>query len=252
MMYLKCEIVRWLADDPQPGVVEACLIDAEGRHWSFADKVAIFDMTGTVGPASSYPQPGLIRCEALDASCEAGPMEMIVTTLRPDGVSTEAGHSTFRVELAQLSWSREREGSAEPDDRVAPEDLIGARLLKVIAAWHVVDSVRSQVLTEVWLVFDSVGLIRAEVASDWQLRIDRQRIHGPYDMQDLGRIEIDTPGDALPLSEHVGSRVVSVEAEHESTFGQLMGLKMRFDSGTIRLRSWGGDLRVEALRSDDR
>lgn len=57
-MYLTCEIVRWVADEPQPGIVEARVTDTDGRQWPFLDKVAIFDMAGTVGPGSSYPQPG--------------------------------------------------------------------------------------------------------------------------------------------------------------------------------------------------
>jgi len=241
-MYLKCEIVRWVADDPQPGVVEARIVDAEGRQWSFLDKIAVFDMTGTVGPESSYPQPGLIRCEVLtDTSSEVAPTELVVTTLRPDAVTTDDGRSTFRVELTQLSWDGEHEETPEPDS-VAPEHLIGAKLLKVIAAWHVFDGVRSASPTEVWLILDPVGLIRIDVASDWRLRIDRQRIHGPRDMQEWGRIEIDVPGAGFPVAEHVGSRVVSAESEHEPTYGQLMGLAVEFDTGTVRLHSWGGDL----------
>ena len=131
--------------------------------------------------------------------------------------------------------------SAEPGS-VAPTDLTGARLLEVVTAWHVLDGVRTPAPVDVWLVLDSVGVIRVDVAPDWRLRVDRRRIYRPYDMQDLGRIELETPGADFPLSEHVGSRVVSVESEHEPAFGQLMGLTVRFDSGTVCLRSWGGDL----------
>ena len=78
---LRCEIVRWVADEPQPGVVEARVTDADGRQWSFLDKVAIFDMTGTVGPESSYTQPGLIRCEVLDDVSSA---QLLETRGEPD------------------------------------------------------------------------------------------------------------------------------------------------------------------------
>ncbi|GAA1992926.1 hypothetical protein GCM10009838_66040 [Catenulispora subtropica] len=248
-MCLTCEIVRWVADEPQPGIVEARVTDADGRQWSFLDKVAIFDMTGTVGPGSSYPQPGLIRCEALDdVSGHVAPTEMFVTTLRPDAVEAEHGQSTFRVELAQLSWRGELDSTAELDS-LAPEDLVGARLLKVLVAWHVVDGAKSPTPVDLWLVLEPVGLVRVDVASDWRLRLDRQQVYSPYDMQDWGRMEIGTPGDGFPLSDHVGSRILRSEADYEPTFGQCMGLTIRFGSGAVRLRSWGGDLLIEAIRT---
>lgn len=246
--YLKCEIVRWVADDPQPGIVEARIIDADGRQWSFLDKVAIFDMEGAITRSSDYPHPGLIRCEVLvDASGDLAPTGMSVTTLRPDAVEADSGQSEFRVDLAQLSWCAEGGGTAESDS-LAPEDLVGARLLKVVAAWHVFDAAMSPTPVDLWLVLDSVGLVRIDIATDWRLRIDRQQLYDSYDMQDWGRIDIDTPGNGFPLSEHVGSRILSAEAEYESTYGQRRGLTLAFDSGGVRLHSWDGELLVETIR----
>jgi hypothetical protein len=241
-------IVRWVADDPQPGIVEARITDADGRQWSFLDKVAIFDMAGTINRSSDYPHPGLIRCEVFDdVSGDQASMEMSVTTLHPDAVETDSGQSVFRVDLAQLSWRAEGGGTAESDSLVS-EELVGARLLKVVAAWHVFDAVRSPTPVDLWLVLDSVGLVRVDVAADWRLRIDRQQLYAHYDMQDWGRIEIDAPDVGFPLSEHVGSRILHAEAEYESAHGQRMGLMLEFDSGGVRTHSWGGALLVEAIR----
>jgi hypothetical protein len=33
-----CQVVRWVADEPRPGLVEAQLTDSDGRVWSFTDK----------------------------------------------------------------------------------------------------------------------------------------------------------------------------------------------------------------------
>lgn len=62
---LTYEIVRWVADDPQPGVVEARFTDAAGKTWVLIDKDVIFT-SELISSRSAYPQPGGIRCEVLD------------------------------------------------------------------------------------------------------------------------------------------------------------------------------------------
>jgi len=62
---LRCEIVRWISDDPQPGWVEARFTDARGRTWSVVDKSAIFTAE-PIGAHSEYPRDGIIRCELVD------------------------------------------------------------------------------------------------------------------------------------------------------------------------------------------
>jgi hypothetical protein len=39
---VRCEIIRWVADEPQPGMVEAQIIDVDGHVWRFVDKAPIF------------------------------------------------------------------------------------------------------------------------------------------------------------------------------------------------------------------
>jgi hypothetical protein len=38
MPEVEYQVVRWVADEPQPGLVEAQLTDSDGRIWSFIDK----------------------------------------------------------------------------------------------------------------------------------------------------------------------------------------------------------------------
>src|SRR5882757_5008577 len=41
MVGMKVTILRYISDEPQPGIVECELEDAYGRSWSFIDKTAI-------------------------------------------------------------------------------------------------------------------------------------------------------------------------------------------------------------------
>ena len=243
--HLKCEIVRWVDDEPQPGIVEAHIVDADGRTWTFLEKTAIVDCEGTAGPDSIYPCPGLIRCEVLDHhGGTGGPPAILVTTLRPDGVKSVQQRSEFRVTVDQLAWSI-GDGSRPLSERLNPETLVGARLLGAIAAWHVHAGARSPSPVDVWLVLDPAGPIRVGVASDWHLCLERHGVHEPYDMQDYGRIEIDVPDANFPLSGHAGNRILAVEAAYDTTTAQLMGMTLSFDTGAVRLHSHGGELLLE-------
>jgi hypothetical protein len=93
---VRCNVVRWVADEPQPGLVEAELTDVDGRTW-FIDKTAIF-RRGVLTPSSSYPVGGTIRCEVLSRSGDA----VSIGTARPDGVESE-GQSIFRVPPSEMS-----------------------------------------------------------------------------------------------------------------------------------------------------
>lgn len=89
-------MVRWVADGPQPGLVEAQLVDAEGRRWSFIDKASVFS-ADTILASSTFPVAAAIRCEIVDT--EATPDDgivVVITTERPDSVDSE-GEMVFRV-----------------------------------------------------------------------------------------------------------------------------------------------------------
>lgn len=61
MTQVECVIVRWVADNPQPGLVEVHLTDADGRRWSFVQKCAYFT-ADLVLPSSEFPLPGTLEC----------------------------------------------------------------------------------------------------------------------------------------------------------------------------------------------
>ena len=103
MAAVGCEIVRWVSDEPQPGIVEVQLTDAYGRCWSFLDKVAIFDADGSAGADSVYPVASVIACEVLGTSVADDGREIVsITTLRSWGVESTDGQSEFHVAADQL------------------------------------------------------------------------------------------------------------------------------------------------------
>jgi hypothetical protein len=65
MTAVACQIVRWVADEPQPGLVEAHLTDADGRLWVFVDKEPIF-CSQDVSRLGPFPIAGAIRCQIID------------------------------------------------------------------------------------------------------------------------------------------------------------------------------------------
>lgn len=95
-----CQVVRWVADDPQPGFVEAELVDCDGRSWLFRDKVSIFG--AELNPESEYPLSASIRCEVLERETVAGGGEVVtISTVRPDGLDS-VGVTEFRVSATSV------------------------------------------------------------------------------------------------------------------------------------------------------
>ena len=95
MAAIACRLVRWVADDPQPGIVEAELTDVDGRRWAFIDKVAVFT-SATVSSATAFPVDGIIHCQVVGRNAS----DVIVSTATPDGV--ESDRTTFTVASSAL------------------------------------------------------------------------------------------------------------------------------------------------------
>lgn len=102
MPKVECRVVRWVADEPQPGLVEAQLTDSDGRLWSFIDKEPIF-CSEWIGPQRAFPVAGAIRCQVIGHEILADGREVItIDTGRPDGVDS-AGATIFRVPASAVS-----------------------------------------------------------------------------------------------------------------------------------------------------
>jgi len=102
MSSIRVAIVKYLGDDPQPGLVECRLIDLHGVEWVFVDKVAIFT-DAPLHAGTAYPQPGSIRCVVRDRRVDArGNQVVTVDTTTPDDIEAIGGVSRFDVRLERL------------------------------------------------------------------------------------------------------------------------------------------------------
>ena len=97
MVGVKVSVLRYISDDPQPGIVECELQDANGHRWLFVEKTAIVSMAN-LDAKTSYPQPGVIACEVVRRSRESTHREVVrINTERPLLVESLDGQTEFDV-----------------------------------------------------------------------------------------------------------------------------------------------------------
>jgi len=96
VLAVKVKIVRYLSDDPQPGVVECELEDVHGQRWSIIEKTAIVS-TAELDAHSSYPQQGLIGCEIVQRKRDDKGEIVRISTERPWMVGSIDGSTEFDV-----------------------------------------------------------------------------------------------------------------------------------------------------------
>ncbi len=100
---MRCEVVRWVSDEPQPGWVEARLVDADGRTWVFFDKPSIFDGGGGLRGDATYPQEGVLAGEVIGTRTRPDGREVVtVSTRSPWSVASQEGRTEFEVGSDQL------------------------------------------------------------------------------------------------------------------------------------------------------
>jgi hypothetical protein len=103
MTRVRCQAVRWVSDEPQPGWVEIHLVDADGAVWSLFDKPPVFGADDRLTPDATYPVEVELDCEIVSRQVDAnGPDLVITSTRRPWGVETETGRDEFQVAPSQL------------------------------------------------------------------------------------------------------------------------------------------------------
>jgi hypothetical protein len=90
--------VRWVDDEPFPGLVEVELADADGRRWTFVDKSAVFDRNNVLGPSSHYPVELKLACTIVERRDD----RVVISTAEPWGIETGEQQSTFTVRPDQL------------------------------------------------------------------------------------------------------------------------------------------------------
>ncbi|MET8751361.1 hypothetical protein ABZW32_14870 [Streptomyces sp. NPDC004667] len=99
MVFLRCKAVRWVDDEPQPGLVEIRFTDAHQQQWAFVDKWPIFtgeDLT----PDSAYPVEVGILCDILNTATDT-----LTISVAPWGLESLDGRVEFEVRSDQLTTS---------------------------------------------------------------------------------------------------------------------------------------------------
>jgi hypothetical protein len=103
MLGIKVTILRYVSDEPQPGIVECQLEDAYGRHWSFLEKTAIVSAE-RLDAQSTYPHPGFVAGEGIGRTLDAAGREVIqIDTERPWGVESVEGVTRFEILAESLT-----------------------------------------------------------------------------------------------------------------------------------------------------
>jgi len=102
MTGMKVSIVRYISDDPQPGIVECQFEDAYGRRWSFVEKTLVVSPE-QLDEHTVYPQPGVTACNIVQQFADATGREVI----RINTVESLEGVTQFDVlpeSLVELNW----------------------------------------------------------------------------------------------------------------------------------------------------
>jgi hypothetical protein len=92
MTGMKISIVRYISDDPQPGIVECQFQDAYGRRWSFIEKTLVVSAE-QLDAHSVYPQQGSTPCRIVQRFPDAAGREV----LRIDCVESVEGVTQFDI-----------------------------------------------------------------------------------------------------------------------------------------------------------
>ena len=102
MNTIAVSIVRWVDDEPQPGIVECKFTDRFGKDWRFIEKSAVVS-TAHLSGGSIYPQPGTIDCRIVATGLDDNGREFaVVDTELPWGIETDDGTMRFEVFADQL------------------------------------------------------------------------------------------------------------------------------------------------------
>jgi len=76
MTGMKVSIVRYISDNPQPGIVECQFEDAYGHRWSFVEKTLVVSAE-QLDEHTAYPQPGETACNIVQRFADATGRQLI-------------------------------------------------------------------------------------------------------------------------------------------------------------------------------
>ncbi|MFB7608707.1 hypothetical protein [Streptomyces gardneri] len=128
---------------------------------------------------------------------------------------------------------------------VRPDYLVGRRLERVVASWHLYDSEAPSGPLDVWLIDNKAFATRITTGSDWCLIVETSDPFAGYDMAESGRVEVAPISGETPFADHLGETVLAVSEESVPDNGRI-ALEITFDSGRVRCETWSGDLRLSS------
>ena len=95
--------MRYVSDDPFPGIVECQFHDARGEVHRIIEKVPVVTAADLTS-GSEYPQPGVVACEVLERiEGPEGRTVARITIAEPWGVETTSGKTELVVSASELS-----------------------------------------------------------------------------------------------------------------------------------------------------
>ncbi len=97
-VYVTAKAVRWVSDDPVPGIVEVQVVDGHGKAWSFIDKAPMFEEGNKLTRTTAYPTEIELACTVVGSNSDG----IVVSTARPWGIETIDGVSQFTLAPAQV------------------------------------------------------------------------------------------------------------------------------------------------------
>ncbi|GAA0420712.1 hypothetical protein GCM10010357_47560 [Streptomyces luteireticuli] len=126
--------------------------------------------------------------------------------------------------------------------------MIGRRLVRLTASWHLFKDRPADGPVDVWLADDRGGSTLITTGSDRCLVVESSRPHDGYDMGECGRIGVLPVHEGVPLADHLGEVVRGVQEEWDPRTGRV-ALELEFASRSVRCESGGdGDLHILAAR----
>lgn len=126
---------------------------------------------------------------------------------------------------------------------VRPTYLIGRRLERVVASWHVSGADAPSGPLDVWLIDSEGCFTHITTGSDWCLIVDSSVPYLGYDMQEDGRVEVAPVVGETPFADRLGATILAIQEQTDPLTGRV-ALEITFDSGVVRCESWSGDLRL--------
>jgi hypothetical protein len=99
--FLNVAIVRFIDEEPFPGIVECELVDADGKLHRFVDKTAVVS-DEDLFRHSVYPRPGTIACEIEATWADENGLALARISTNPCSVESVDGVTTFVVSTSLI------------------------------------------------------------------------------------------------------------------------------------------------------